>query len=632
MKIKSITLSNFKSFKGEHSFCLPEEPGLYLMTGDNRKEPRLEANGAGKSSIWDALIWLIYGKTSRGLKGGEVAPWGTKSKVSVEVEYECDGLGYHLKRTWNPISLVLSCDDGSQEDLVMDETNKFMGHLSKSGKLLDFTSFLNAIYFAQSSPMFLDLPPTAKASLFSEVLSLDSWVQLSDQSAIRAQGVERELATVRQTIEGDQARLRALVETDLTQELKNWESWNRAEVVAIEKRYEDVRLSRINLGTTLTTLKEDLKDLQSRLVSMDTERKVVEKALEMAFSNKDKAETKYRNALATVKVKVSQYQKFKEVGKVCGTCGGAVSLFRRTKTLASNLSERVESEAELDVAKKNFASLDEEYETALGCLNKIKETMASFQRDRVVGTQNLIRATERELELAERDLDNLEDKVMSLAERKNPFQEKQSQIDLERSKSVQTIESLNIAASGLESALAGFSYWVKGFKDVRLTQIQEALVQLEIEVNSALVQLGLVGWELKFDVSRETKSKTISKGFSVSVLSPENKTPVPWESWSGGESQRLRLATSLGLSNLIRTATGCTLPFEIWDEPTTWMSSGGVEDLLESLAERAKHEGRQIWIIDHRTQGSPVFSGTVLISKSSRGSKISAVYNTTEGE
>jgi len=164
--------------------------------------------------------------------------------------------------------------------------------------------------------------------------------------------------------------------------------------------------------------------------------------------------------------------------------------------------------------------------------------------------------------------------------------------------------------------------WSRNFKEIRLQLISEALDQLEIEANNEIMALGLVNWELQFDVDRETKSGNLSRGFTVNVLSPHNDEPVPWESWSGGEAQRLRIGAQAGLSNLIRDRTGADIPLEIWDEPTQGLSKEGVLDLMDCLAARARREDRQVWVVDHSELGYGGFDGIATIVKTDQGSHI----------
>ena len=55
MKIKSISLNNFKNFEGKHTFDFEK---MTLIAGEN---------GAGKSTILEGLVFAIYGYTAKGL-------------------------------------------------------------------------------------------------------------------------------------------------------------------------------------------------------------------------------------------------------------------------------------------------------------------------------------------------------------------------------------------------------------------------------------------------------------------------------------------------------------------------------------------------------------------------------------
>ena len=114
----------------------------------------------------------------------------------------------------------------------------------------------------------------------------------------------------------------------------------------------------------------------------------------------------------------------------------------------------------------------------------------------------------------------------------------------------------------------------------------------------------------------------VSRGFAVHVRSPHNPRPVPWAAWSGGESQRLRLAAQEGLGNLIRASTGSDVPLEVWDEPTDGLSDSGISDMLDSLSARAASERRQIWVIDHRALDYGGFDGEVTVVKGPGGSRV----------
>src|SRR5262249_53537660 len=145
--------------------------------------------------------------------------------------------------------------------------------------------------------------------------------------------------------------------------------------------------------------------------------------------------------------------------------------------------------------------------------------------------------------------------------------------------------------------------------------IEETLRSLELEVNNSLASLGLVDWQVEFDIERENKSGTITKGFSVFIRCPSHPEPVRWESWSGGETQRLQLAGDFGLANLIMMQAGLTNAIEFYDEPSDHLSDEGLADLSETLHQRATTDNKCIFLVDHRMPDFGDFAGVYTVTK-----------------
>jgi exonuclease SbcC len=171
----------------------------------------------------------------------------------------------------------------------------------------------------------------------------------------------------------------------------------------------------------------------------------------------------------------------------------------------------------------------------------------------------------------------------------------------------------------LDKNVFATAYWVKAFKDVRLSLISEVLTQLELEVNNKLFQLGLQDWKVDFAVEGVTKGGKVKKGFAVTISTPQNLEPVPWNAWSGGETQRLRLAGALGMADLIVSKSGVYPELEVLDEPSQYLSTAGIESLLDILKDRAKTTGKRIFLVDHRHLGAEVFDGVYTIVKTPDG-------------
>jgi NAD(P)-dependent dehydrogenase (short-subunit alcohol dehydrogenase family) len=166
-----------------------------------------------------------------------------------------------------------------------------------------------------------------------------------------------------------------------------------------------------------------------------------------------------------------------------------------------------------------------------------------------------------------------------------------------------------------QATAESLEFWVDKFRELRFVLAQDALDELAVDVNSALGRLGLPQWSISFDVERETTTKNIARGMFVYVHAPGAPKRVPFKAWCGGETQRLRVAGSVGVSNLISSRKGIRSGIEVWDEPTAHLSEEGVLELLEFFKDRAEEEGKRIWLADHR---SPAFGGFLVGQEAAR--------------
>lgn len=611
----SITLTNFGSFIGTHKLTFPKGPGLFFMYGVNEAEPRLEGNGAGKSTVWKAMTWLFYAKTPTGLKAGDVSNWGVGKKTSVNMAYIDDsGVECVVERCWSPNSWKCWIGDlNNAHDLSKDATNPVMGALR-----LDFAAFIQAVVMPQDSALFLDLKGDAQAALFSEVMGLDRWVKYSLRASDRARTEDTEC----RRLERDHARmlgsLETLRQTDVEEDLKAWEAERRKKIdsavadhkrlVETSKRLRDEHSKQADMAANaVDDLAELVRDYKARVERYTEARTLIDEV--RALLREDEAVLNDRcNKTAVLKDRLS-----------CPTCGQGLqkgdwhvqhSMVAEAQKQQAELNE---SWASFNKTEADLAVVKRSADNALTSLQEAQDQSAAITR-RVAGLKS-------EIAQADKTLDSLESACAQLDAQVNPYARIRDDADLRIKRMEYEIVDQQRAVDEAQTRCSVSSAWVRWFKDIRLAQIGAALEQLEIEVNNQVTALGLVDWEIRFDIDRESKSGSIQRGFSVLVRSPTNTKAVPWESWSGGERQRLLDAVQMGLSNLVRARTGSNLSLEAWDEPTKGMSQQGVQDLLEALHARAQREQRQIWVVDHMTLGFNKFAGHCCVVKDASGSR-----------
>lgn len=176
-----IILENFRSYQGQHRFDFPAEPGLYNLTGRNEDNPRLGANGVGKSTLLDAVFWCCFGRTTRGLRAGDVLAWEAQGGCKVTLGACVGQWRGTIARTQSPNSLTI---DGRTVDQA--EVDKLLR--------LSPEAFSYAVMLPQFGRSFFDLTPTEKLSLFSQIMELEFWLEKSQEAAKLAAELEAERA------------------------------------------------------------------------------------------------------------------------------------------------------------------------------------------------------------------------------------------------------------------------------------------------------------------------------------------------------------------------------------------------------------------------------------------------------
>lgn len=611
MRFKKLELENFKSFNGSHVVDLSAfSQGLNFLTGDNRVEPELGANGSGKSTLFDAIFWCLYGKTVRNLKASNVRHWQQEGKCSVKLAFSINDKNYELLRTWNPNALKLNNKTIKQEDL-----EDLIG--------LNGEAFKQAVLVGQFNRMFFDMGAADKLSLFSEILGLQYWVDRSSAASSRAKELEKQEQGVNQEL------------SSLDGQIKQLEG-SLAEVHELSQQFYSDQQSKVSsLSEQLQQLSKEIDDAEAAYQTAEADYRAnaegteeLRQELETAREERQRLENR-RSELRSKQTRLAdrvselreRYDSFDSLESVCPTCEQEVDEGHR-ESCKQELREQIHSKEQklssLEKKEQKARSKVEEYDEVI---QEIKEDIQTKQKQERKYAET-VESAKSELQKIKSKHERTQDRLQEEQERSNPYEKQVQDYEQRLEKARNSYDEEQKKLNEVSEEREGAQYWAKAFKELRLFVVEEALSNLEIEVNNHLIELGLKDWEIHFDVERETKSGSVSKGFQVLVHSPHNKEPVPWEAWSGGEAQRLRLAGTMGLSSLILNSKGLDPNFIVFDEPSQHLSEEGIEDLLDALYNKAHTEERGIILVDHRSITYGGFDTSTTIVKENEGSYV----------
>lgn len=654
ISLKRVFITNFLSFKKE-SVCFAESPGLKLLSGDNQLVKRLGANGAGKTSLIKAIQWCLFADQ----RVSQVLSWGEKL-VEVLVELLINDSINSIYRCGPPMKLELNGKLAAQE-----EVDQLLG--------LTEERFKHAVMFGQGADLFPDLPIPERGRLLDDVLQLDVWQRASENASKKCTSLEKEVAEKKTDLAFIDGQLTQLpLEDSIQRQIIDWDEKHNLELLTLSNQMKDWEVDRTynldNLKKQSDGWKaQKLEELESKIqdiTNAEKELALVEAQLEAMPETLDTS--KLRTAVKTAEHKViSLTQEFTKLDTQralivkprsfwlkhnnCPTCLQPITEYQKHEHLLIIDKEEQDLVNKLDEISNNLEIAKKDFESAKTALSFIEAQVVQQSehkknyRKEITQLQSVMKGAEvvaerivkeveedknpfsKQIEKLEKQKNPLTDQLQILKKKENPFAKtleevKKKREELDSKKRKETTSILK-----LEKAMVAVEYWKHGFKRIRLFFINKILTALQVEIKSAMSSLGLDNWSV--ELMTESLNKTgdsVKLGVQIKVGQPE-KDKVDISTFSGGESQRLKLAAAMGLGSLIQRSSGVWFNFEVWDEPTSWLSAEGIEDLLEAFAYRADLLKKNVWVIDHRALQSSAFSEIWLVTKNSHGSKVTQV-------
>lgn len=179
MKIVKLRLSNFMSFGEDNEIDLKDR-GLLLVEGDNQAAGSASSNGAGKTSLVEAVPFAFFGETTKGVLADEVVnkQAGKDCIVSVILEgdagklFEVVRTRKHSKHNNSLMLRQIDADGNVLEDLAGIDTAATQERINNL--LMTYPVFMNSAYFAQESlKPFCEMTDKQIKDVFMKALSLE---------------------------------------------------------------------------------------------------------------------------------------------------------------------------------------------------------------------------------------------------------------------------------------------------------------------------------------------------------------------------------------------------------------------------------------------------------------------------
>lgn len=586
MKVVSVKINNILSIENaELSF---EDSGLVLIEGWNYDDNR--ATGAGKTAIFNALCFGLYGKLPRKITASEVLRNGTKKGfVSVDVQVGSRLLTVKRER---PNKLTFS-ESGSQLEIGQEEFESLIK--------LSYDQFLMSMYTAQGGAnRFIGKNDVEKKDFLLQLMNLNEFNACKKEAESAIKAYEKEISDLenKKAIFISQIEVLEAVSVDVNINLKHIEQY-RQRIAGFNKQI--IELQSIS--------QPDL----SKYAKLETDIRNKQKQFAEARAKKTMLHQQYKQ-LSLQDIPFSA----PKPDANCPHCEGELNIRGKSVVKADDkVALRQQHEEHMQQIKSELSTIKQQIDECDSVLvgeNKIlnlQAQLATKKEEEYSDYNNAVRKIadlkanirSDEIQIQAKENENLKQK--DLVEKVDKYNKSIEKIDKEiKSKKIE-VELLE-AVSSVYSSTGAQAYVV----DYIVDSFNEAVAEY--------VDLIWPNASYKLNAYKEKKDGDVVAKFSETLIINGKEKSIGM--LSGGEFRAISLVIDFAIINMLSRQFGMQLNPIILDEPFDGLDAVGREIVI-GLLEKLSLE-HQICVIDHASEAKAMFSKIIKVEKRQDVSRI----------
>lgn len=626
MKILRLEIGNFMSI--DRAALALDDRGLVLVQGENRDDPSATSNGAGKSSVADALFWALYGETARGVSGDAVVNKTAGKNCRVAVTLRDGDQTYevvrHRKHKEGRNSLRLFhvmhplVPGGAPETVDMTKgTERESQKVIEQALGCSVEVFRAAVYSGQEA--MPDLPGMTDKQL-KVLIEEAAGIDLLQQAYEIARGRLLEAKRAADSAKEDLAKAEYAVElsekalAEAEGRARSWELDRDRRVAELASEAEELERSRAAEQERLSAYDESALDAELAQLDLllagyaDEERERDRLSAEVrgretteasAKADRDRVAKELRHA----REHLSQIES--KVGSPCGECGRPYRAEDLGAAREIALKKIEDEEVDLRHKEEIWEHAAAESQAAGARLEAFKASMTdvsatSSRQQQLRTVRDEIRNLKSTVERLGRDSRAKLTQADELGKAANPHQESVAEASAklvdDRSEVITHISKLDEARGRLkvfEDAVSVFG--PAGVRAHILDTVTPFLNDRTAGYLGALSdgQISAVWSTLSKTAKGEPREK-----FVIDVVNAAGAES--FAGLSGGERRKVRLACALALQDLV--GSRATKPVRLWvgDEIDDALDQSGLERLMGIMEEKARERGT-VLVISHNS-------------------------------
>jgi DNA repair protein SbcC/Rad50 len=385
------------------------------------------ANGAGKSSLLDAITWVLFGE-ARGKSSDVINLHSDVKAAEVGLTFQHEENVYHVQRTLprnKSTVLEFQIRNSSGWRPLTEKTTRDTQARIEQTLRLDYDTFVNASFFLQGkADQFTQQNASKRKDVLSNILGLEIWEEYKNRTAEKRKSIEREvdeiewrLAEINAELSEEESRKARLAELEST--LTQLSSTRAAQEMILE-----------NIRRNATLLDKQRETIEKMNASLERSRSALS-GLEARLADKEADRDSYADLVNRSKEIESGYQAWQKLRRALEEWDKTASQFHEHDKERTPLLEKIAAEKAKLEEEKRLLSVEEEavreQQSAISQLQQqiesaeglLKETEAKVaERAQLENERNAARERQAERkaenEALKADMNQLKERIDSL--------------------------------------------------------------------------------------------------------------------------------------------------------------------------------------------------------------------------
>ena len=564
---KNITWKNFLSTGNHPTSVSLDSDSTSLIIG---------TNGAGKSTILDALTFSLYGKSFRKINKGQLINTTNEKNCFVEIEFVVNSIEWKVERGIKPniFKIYRDGEELNQNSSAIDQQKWLEQNVLK----MNYKSFTQIVILGSSSFVpFMQLPTNSRREVVEDLLDIKIFSSMNDIVKGRLRLVKDEIKTLE--LKKDNLKDKVDMQKNFIQQIE-------------DQSKDDIEIK----NNSINNLMDEMSGYMKKTEYLDEEVKASQLSLK-SFEGATSKLREYGNIKGKLSQKISgivKEHKFFTENRVCPTCSQDIEETFRVNRISDSQSKAEELQKgykELMDAIKNEEERESQFQQISGDLSKLLNGITQ-NNSHINGCQKQIKRLEHEIQTITSQIANRNTEHEKLEEFRNNLQDTFEIISEKKEKITYLDFTYNLLKDG----------------GVKTQIIKKYLPIINQQANK---YLQMMDFYINFKLDEE---------FTETIESPIHED-FTYQSFSEGEKMRIDLALLFTWREIARMKNSVNTNLLIMDEVFDSSLDGfGTEEFLKII--RFVIKDANIFVISHKEGLEDKFDNVIKFEKQGNFSRI----------